>query len=56
MQDTNFTISKKQKDERRTNGPYFQNKIENVPFESRQEIKSLIRKKYDTMFAFPNNR
>lgn len=28
----------------RDNGPYFQNKIENVPFESCQEKKSLIRR------------
>ena len=38
------------------NGPYFQNEIENVPFESRQEKKSPIRWKYDTTFAFPNDR
>jgi len=56
MQDTNFTISKKQKDERRANGPNFKMKIEKVPFESRQEIKSPIRRKYDTIFAFPNDR
>ena len=40
----------------RDNGPYFQNKIENVPFESRQEKKSLIRREYDPIFAFPNDR
>ena len=40
----------------RDNGPYFQNKIENLPFESRQEKKSPIRRKYDTIFAFPNGR
>ena len=56
MQYTNFTISKKQKDERRVNGPYFQNKIEKVPFESRQEAKSQIRREYDIIFAFPNDR
>jgi hypothetical protein len=39
-----------------SNGPYFQNKIEKVPFESRQEKKSPIRRKYDTIFAFPNDR
>lgn len=38
------------------NGPYFQNKIEKVPFESRQEKKSLIRRKYDIIFSFPNDR
>jgi len=30
------------------NGHYFQNKIENVSFESRQEKKSSIRREYDT--------
>ena len=56
MQYTNFTISKKQKDERRVNGPYFQNKIEKVPFEKRQVKKSPIRRKYDAIFVFPNDR
>ena len=40
----------------RTNGPYFKMKIEKVPFESRQEKKSPIRRRYDTIFAFPNDR
>ena len=40
----------------RTNGPYFQNKIEKVPFESRQVKKSPIRRKYDAIFVFPNGR
>ena len=40
----------------RTNGPYFKMKIEKVPFESRQEKKSLIRRKYDIIFSFPNDR
>ena len=39
-----------------SNGPYFQNKIEKVPFESRQEIKLPIRREYDPIFAFPNDR
>ena len=56
MQYTNFTISKKQKDERRVNGPYSQNKIEEVPFEKRQVKKSPIRRKYDAIFVFPNDR
>ena len=40
----------------RDNGPYFQNKIEKVPFESRQGSKSPIRREYDIIFAFPNDR
>jgi hypothetical protein len=40
----------------RTNSPYFQNEIEKVPFESRQENKSPIRRKYDAIFVFPNGR
>jgi hypothetical protein len=40
----------------RTNGPYFKMKIEKVPFESRQEKKSPIRRRYDPIFAFPNDR
>ena len=39
-----------------TDGPYFQNEIENVPFESRQEAKSPIRREYHIIFAFPNDR
>jgi hypothetical protein len=38
------------------NGPYFEMKIENVPFESCQEKKSPIRRKYDTIIVFPNGR
>ena len=37
------------------NGPYFKMKIEKVPFESRQEEKSPIRREYDPIFAFPND-
>ena len=40
----------------RDNGPYSQNEIEKVPFESRQEEKSPNRLKYDTIFVFPNDR
>ena len=40
----------------RDNGPYFQNEIENAPFESLQEKKSPIRRKCDTIIAFPNDR
>ena len=40
----------------RGNGPYFEMKLEKVPFESRQEKKSPIRRRYDIIFAFPNDR
>ena len=40
----------------RNNGPYSQNEIENVSFESRQEKKALIRRQYDAMFAFSMDR
>ena len=40
----------------RVNGPYSKIKIEKVPFEKRQVKKSPIRLKYDTIFAFPNDR
>ena len=40
----------------RTNGPYFQNKIESVPFESLQEKKLPIWRECDTIFTFPNDR
>lgn len=40
----------------RVNGSYFQNKIEKVPFESRQVKKSPIRREYDIIFAFSDGR
>ena len=39
-----------------TESPYSEIKIEKVPFESRQETKSPIRRKYDTIFSFPNDK
>ena len=38
----------------RINDLYFQNEIENVPFEKRQVKKLPIRREYNAIFVFPN--